>query len=161
MMDEKSRSTVKQLAFCHLLFSNDQTISQTLNVQFEFTKVINRTEGLASNDPVTYSGIWIPTVTNDLIDDRLIYEKLGDHLRYLSSEQILSIDFSETQFFIKNSQEPIARAGEIFFHNVLFSTVCIELFALIFLLFKLVLLPLLRCFLVKRKNDENEISTKF
>ena len=163
-MDEKSRSTVKQLAYCHLLYSNDQTMSQTTNVHLELTKMINRTEGLASNDPVVYSGIWIPTLTVKSFNDHVIYSQLGTYLRYLSPRQIISIDFSETQFFIKNTQEPIARASEILFHNILFSTVCIELFALAFLLFKLVLLPLLRCFLVKikyRRNEANKENTKF
>ncbi|UJR10746.1 hypothetical protein I4U23_014934 [Adineta vaga] len=150
---EESYSSIKELSFCHLISNTDQTISQQTIVKLDFTKVINRTEGLDINDPVTYSGIWIPTVTIRSLNDRIAYEQQGTYLRYLSSQQTISIALSETQFFIKNTQEPIARSGEVIFHNILFSTVCIELFGLAFLLFKLALLPLLK-FLIKKAKDQ-------
>jgi hypothetical protein len=115
----------------------------------QMTKVINRTEGLSSDDPNLYSGIWIPTITVKSLNDRAAYTQRGQYLRYLVSQQIVLLEISETQFFIRNTQEPIARAGEILFHNILFSTVCLELFGLAFLIFKLALLPLTRYFVSK------------
>ena len=148
----ESHSTVKELAFCQLMFTADQTMSQSINVKLDFTKIINRTEGQQTDAPATYSGIWIPTITTKSLNDRVAYEQQGTHLRYLPAQQIFSFEFTETQFFIKNTQEPIARSGEIIFRNILFSTVSIELFGLAFLLFKLALMPLLKLVLSKLKD---------
>ncbi|UJR13173.1 hypothetical protein I4U23_000196 [Adineta vaga] len=142
MNHSASYSFVQQLSFCQMISNDDETISQRTNVKLDFTKVINRTESLYDNDPIIFSGIWIPTITIKSLNDRIAYEQQGNYIRYLSSQQILSIEFSETQFFIKNIQEPIAKSREIIFHNILFSTVCIELFGLAYLLFKLVVLPM-------------------
>ncbi|CAF1184311.1 unnamed protein product [Adineta ricciae] len=152
MNHSASYSSIQQLSFCEMISNDDQTISQHTSVQLDFTKVINRTESLYDNDPVVFSGIWIPTVTIKSFNDRIAYEQQGDYIRYLSSRQILSIDFSETQFYIRNIQEPIAKSGEIIFHNILFSTVCIELFGLAYLLFKLVLFPAVHWIFIKIMN---------
>ena len=59
---------------------------------------------------------------------------------------MLNIIISEASFFVKNRQSPIAKQPEVIFHNLLFTIVCLELFGLIFLLFKLALLPMGRIF---------------
>lgn len=149
---DENRSSINALSTCKLLSNSDQTMPQTTYINLDFTKSINRTEGLEQNDPATYSGIWIPTLTIKSLNDQFAYQQQGTFIRYLSSQQILLIDFSETQFYIKNIQEPIARSGEIIFHNILFATVCIELFGLAFLIFKLALLPLLQLVVFKLEN---------
>ncbi len=156
---EESHSSIKELATCQLLYNAYQTMPQTSYVNLDFTKSINRTEGLEQDDPATYSGIWIPTLTIKSLNDELAYAQQGTFIRYLSSQQILFIDISETQFYIKNIQEPIARSGEILFHNILFSTVCIELFGLAFLIFKLALLPLLQWSALKLENRRRKNQT--
>ena len=68
---------------------------QTTYVNVGFTKSINRTEGLELNDPVTYSGVWIPTFTIQSLNDKFAYEQQGDFIRYLSPQHILLIDILE------------------------------------------------------------------
>jgi hypothetical protein len=58
----------------------------------------------------------------------------------------LTIINSETSFCIRNHQSPIAKQPEIVFHNLLFTIVCLEIFGLIFLFFKLALFPLGKSF---------------
>jgi hypothetical protein len=72
------------------------------------------------------------------------YEQQGDFLRYLSTQNILIITFDETQFYAMNKQEPIVRIGEVFFHDVLFTTTVISIFALAFLIVKLTFMPIVR-----------------
>jgi hypothetical protein len=72
------------------------------------------------------------------------YEQRGDFLRYLSTENILIISFDETQFYVMNKQEPIARMSAVFFHNVLFTKTVISIFALAFLIVKLTFTPIVR-----------------
>jgi hypothetical protein len=50
---------------------------------------------------------------------------------------------SETIFYINNEQQPIARTGEVIFHNILFTTTVIGIFGLAFLLFKLTFMAIL------------------
>jgi hypothetical protein len=72
----------------------------------------------------------------------------------------LTIVISETSYYIKNRQLPIAKVREIIFHNLLFTVVCIEIFRLIFLLCKLTTLPIVN-FIMEHCQKKNEImSTK-
>jgi len=54
----------------------------------------------------------------------------------------LTIVISETPYYIKNTQSPIAKEPEIIFHTLLFAFLCLEISGLIFLIFKLLLIPL-------------------
>jgi hypothetical protein len=69
----------------------------------------------------------------------------------------LSIVISETSYYIQNVQSPIARLSEVVFRTLLFSILCLELSALVFLIVKLLIIPLynkirrMRCF---EKNNK-------
>jgi hypothetical protein len=54
----------------------------------------------------------------------------------------LTIDISETPYYIKNVQSPIARQAEVIFHTLLFTILCLEISGLAFLIVKLLLIPL-------------------
>jgi hypothetical protein len=54
----------------------------------------------------------------------------------------LTIIISETSYYIKNTQSAIAKEPEIIFHTLLFAFLCLEISGLIFLIFKLLLIPL-------------------
>ncbi|CAF2521224.1 unnamed protein product [Rotaria sp. Silwood2] len=120
-----SAYVVQKLDYCQPFYTFDQTIGQTTEINFALTKVINRTESLDYSDLTNYSGIWIPTSTHGSLNDRLVYLQRGTFLRYLSTQHTLIISFSETQFYVINKQQPIARRGEIIFHNILFTTTVI------------------------------------
>jgi hypothetical protein len=55
-------------------------------------------------------------------------------------------------------QTPIARLPEIIFHNFLFTIMIIEMFAFVFLLFKLIILPISLFFIRKWKPTFGKIS---
>jgi hypothetical protein len=78
---------------------------------------------------------------------KLIYEQDGKYLRYMNERTIFLIVFSEQPFFVQNNQKPIVRIAELSFHTLLVFTLIIELFAMAFLLFKLIAMPLIRIFL--------------
>jgi hypothetical protein len=56
----------------------------------------------------------------------------------------LTIDISETTYYIKNVQSPIAKQPEIIFRTLLFSFLCLEICAIVFVVCKLLLIPLYR-----------------
>jgi hypothetical protein len=60
---------------------------------------------------------------------------------YLTSTTI-TINIAETSYYIKNFQSAIAKQAEIIFRTLLFAILCLEISALIFLIFKLLLIPL-------------------
>ena len=141
---------VQELNYCESFYTENQTLSQTTEFYFALTKVINRTDSLDYSSSNNYSGIWIPTTTHGSLNDRIMYEQRGDYARYLSTQHTLIVSFSETQFYVSNSQQPIARTGEVIFHNILFTTTILGIFALAFLLFKLTFIPIIQC-IIKRQ----------
>ncbi|CAF1565580.1 unnamed protein product, partial [Adineta ricciae] len=89
-----------------------------------------------------FSGIWYPTFVAD-----------ANHMFISSSEYIklsnltstrITLTITETSYYIKNRQLPIAKLREIIFHNLLFTIVCIEIFHLCILLCKLMVIPPLK-----------------
>ena len=154
---------VQDVDYCQLFSTFNETIGQTVKINFAMTKVINRTESLSYDGITIYSGIWIPTATHGILDHHLSYSEREAFLRYLSTQHRIIISFSETEFYVINQQAPIARKNEVLFHNILFATTAIGLFALGFLLFKLILMPIIKAimkhekFLLKYLKSEKEI----
>jgi hypothetical protein len=59
----------------------------------------------------------------------------------LTSTTII-IDISETPYYVQNVQSPIAKQPEVIFHTLLFTIVCLELCGLLFVICKLLVIPL-------------------
>ena len=147
---------LEALTFCQFSFTANQMLAQTSIVQFELTRIINRTAGLSTSDSITYSGLWHPMSIVQTLSDDLFFEMQGEHLRYLSAQANIIVQLSGTPFYVKNTQDPIARRTEIIiFHNILFTTVALELFGLVFLIFKLIFLPLFS--LVYQNSMQNRV----
>ncbi|CAF1129062.1 unnamed protein product, partial [Didymodactylos carnosus] len=114
--------SVQQLDFCQFFENIDDrsAFAKLSTIELKLTKVINKTVGLSAVDEDQFSGLWIPTFNiQTTITDELYYSQQGDYLRYLPAQTSLIVQLSETQFYIKNIQEPIARQAEIIFHNIL------------------------------------------
>lgn len=141
---------VQEFNYCELFYTSDQTLGQTTEINFSLTKVINQTESLDYSGSTNYSGIWIPTSSHGILNDRLAYLQQGAFLRYLSTQHTITITLSETEFYVINQQEPIARMSEVLFHDVVFTTTIIGIFALVFLLFKLTFMPIV-LWIIKRE----------
>ena len=55
----------------------------------------------------------------------------------------LTLVVSETPYYIKNVQSPIAKKPEVVFRTLLFSFLCLETCAIAFVICKLIIIPLL------------------
>ena len=77
---------------------------------------------MTMQDGVTYSGIWFPALIIPTLTDVFLFERHGEFSRYLSSEMNVLVEMTESEFYIKNVQEPISRAYEITFKTILFSS---------------------------------------
>ncbi|CAF1592371.1 unnamed protein product, partial [Adineta steineri] len=85
----------------------------------------------------------------------------NQYVRSSSSLTTLTITISETPYYVKNVQQPITRKSEVIFRCVLFTVVCIEIFGLVFLSYKLAFKPLYHAIMRKhRPKEEKELSYK-
>ena len=141
---KSSSNTLKDMDFCQNYSTRNEAIGRITTVPIVLIKNINMTQALQSSDPTEYSGIWLPTFGYVPLSDEPYYVENGNYLRYTSSSTILQVILDERPFFIKNIQQPIVRTAELIFHGLLFTSLCIELFAFSFLITKLLLLPLTR-----------------
>jgi hypothetical protein len=73
------------------------------------------------------------------------HEMFIDAARYATSANLtsttLTLVISETPYYIKNVQSPIAQKPEVLFRTLLFSFLCLEMCAMTFLIAKLLVLP--------------------
>ncbi|CAF2880583.1 unnamed protein product [Rotaria sp. Silwood2] len=161
-------STLKELDFCQFYATSNEAIGRITYIPIVFIKNINMTYPLSESDQTNYSGLWTPTFTTVSLSDEEYYVEFGNYLRYTSSLTIIQIMLDERPFFIKNTQQPIARTAVLIFKALLFTSLCIELFAFLFLIIKLFIVPLLRSifYLWKKcrgqnvKSDNSNRSTK-
>ena len=127
---------VQKLNFAKTFYQVDQILSQNPVINLQLTKVINITEALTINDQTTYTGLWLPTF---IFDMNQLFSSLESPKN--RGKTTLSLAISETAFFVKNKQKPIARKSEIIFHTILFIGVCIDLISMILLLLRLWIIP--------------------
>ncbi|CAF1322465.1 unnamed protein product [Adineta ricciae] len=144
--ETNASTTLRELNFCQFYATTNQVIGRYSSIPIVFVKNINMTHALGSSDSTSYSGLWMPTFTDVSLSDEDYYVEFGSYLRYTSSMTILQITLDERPFYIKNIQQPIVRTAELVFHDLLFASLCIELFALAFLLIKLIVIPICRWF---------------
>jgi hypothetical protein len=143
--------TLQDLGFSQTFSQNGRMLGQNANIALQLTKVINDTTPLDTEGDDILSGLWIGLFTINY------YESFFADSDYLYAPAVtptnLTLTISETPYYILNLEEPIAKLPEIIFHNFLFTTMIIELFALGFLIFKLGIIPLLVFFIRKWKPD--------
>ena len=72
-------------------------------------------------------------------------EMFVDALGYRTSADLssttLTIAISETAYYIKNVQSPIAKQPEVVFRTLLFSSLCLQICGMSFLIAKLIVVP--------------------
>jgi hypothetical protein len=128
---------LKQLNFYQAFYKNESILARNLPVSLSLTKVVNETLSIdgGSSD---FAGIYIPTFT---VDYNSLFYTADQFVRSTLTLTTLTIVITETPYYVKNLQQPIAKPSEVIFQNLLFITVCLELFGLLFLSYKLLFKP--------------------
>lgn len=119
---QNNRYTLQELRFCQFFYVHNGTLTFNPSVDIKMTRVINRTIGYSGSDDLTFSGIWIPMLTISTLSDVLLFDDDGEFARYSSDRVTLVVDITESEFFMKNTQEPIARQNEIVLHTILLAS---------------------------------------
>lgn len=142
---------VQNLNFSKGFKRTDHFLSQNLVINLQLTKSINITEGLTDNDNTTYTSLWLPTF---VYDTNQLFSRLNSSKSEPST--ILLLPISESVFFIKNKQKPIARRSEIIFHIILFIGICIDLTCMMMFLLRVWFMPIM-IFLIRKVFHPNSI----
>jgi len=151
-------NTLQTLDMCQLFTTGNETLSRMTNLNIVLIKVINLTKPLAVGGDTYYNGRWTPTFAARSFSDELIYAQDGQHLRYTAERTILAIALSEQPFYLQNIQQPIVRRAQLAFHTLLFCTLIIELFGMGFLIFRLIVMPIIRAvrrYWARQKQSDN------
>ena len=146
---------LKEMNFNQSFFKDGQVLAQNLPIQLTMTKVINQTTPMIGEES-DFTGLYIPTFT---VDINSLFFSNDLYVHSTSTLTTLTLILTETPYYVKNIQQPIAKHSEIIFHNLLFTIVCLEIFGLIFLLYKLIIKPILRTIFPKSSNKTKEQSS--
>ena len=146
---------LQKLNFSTVLNQTNRTLSSKPLLNLQLTKSINITESLTEDDNTTYSGLWLHTVDYDA--DRMFISSNSSS----RTSTNLFIQLTNTPFFIRNKQEPIARKSEILFHTILFIGMCIDLVGMILLLLKLWFSPIAIYLLKRFANPKSFVGRLF
>ncbi|CAF2880714.1 unnamed protein product [Rotaria sp. Silwood2] len=117
-----AHSKVQQMDTCQFFFTPNQTLTRNPTVNIKMTKVINQTASLMISNNTTYTGLWLPSFIVDTLTDELLFSLDAEYLRYVPDKTILVVVITESEFYMKNTQEPIARHYEIIFSTILFAS---------------------------------------
>lgn len=138
--------------------SLDEVIAPSAVFSIELTQIINRTAPLEGDGSSRYSGIWLSSFKVE--EDQLF---LGEsrYTYYQRTFTNISVIIDRSLFYVNNVQEPIARQTEVIFHSLLFTNVVLELFGLLFLLNKLIIIPAFEKILahIQHKLSKNQVHT--
>ncbi|CAF4348906.1 unnamed protein product, partial [Adineta steineri] len=109
---------LKQLNFYQSFYKNDFILARNLPVSLSLTKVANETLAMDGGE-AHFSGIYVPTFT---VDYNSLFYTADQFIRSTLTLTTLTVIISETPYYVKNLQQPIAKPSEIVFQNLLFIT---------------------------------------
>lgn len=144
--------TVKQLNFSEPFLVNDHTLAYDPSIELRLTRIINKTQPLDNSHYYDYSAMWAPT---SISNPAKLFLTFDEYLYYGLLKTKFTLSITEMSYYVMNNQKPITKQAELIFHNLLFTTVCMELFGLGYLAIKLFLLPIFhqfRTFIEKHSN---------
>jgi hypothetical protein len=135
---------VHRLDVCTLFYTPNQTIGLYTDFTVSLIKVINVTQPLINGENTIYDGRWSPTISSDALSDELVLLQYGEYMRYVNDRTSFIIQFYEESYFLQNNQKPVVQVAALIFHTLLFISLIIEIFATIFLIFKLCCVPMFK-----------------
>lgn len=150
-----------ELDACFLFYTLNQTIALSTDFTVRLIKVVNVTKPLTIEKADQYDGRWAPTITTDSFSDKLIFEQNGQYMRYISDRITFNLEFIEESYFLQNNQKPIIHDSALAFHMLLFVSLIIEIFTVVFIFYRMCCRPLLQksCSICLRscRKQKNEL----
>ena len=132
---------VRELGFMQGYAVQNRTLSSNPTLQLQLIRLINNTEPLVDGGKTHLSALWIPTFS--YVSDQLFLTET-QYVGNSRNQTLLAVSLSEKAYFVMNTQTPITKQTEVIFRSILFTVVCLELFGLLFIIFKLLFVPMFR-----------------
>jgi hypothetical protein len=129
---------LKELYFRKSFYKNGYVLGKNIPLFVTLTKVINETVSMEGETSI-FSGIFVPICEVDL-NNILLSDK--QYIFSTLSSIYLQISLTESSYYEKNLQEPMAAKSQIIFHVILFIIVYLDLINLLFLFSILILRPM-------------------
>jgi hypothetical protein len=135
--------------------SIDQVLAESTTFPIELNQIVNQTDPLSSDGLPTFGGIWSYSLS---VDSDQLFTNQSRYTFFYRTQTNISISIEQNIFYVSNLQQPIARQTEVIFHSLLLTIVVLEMFGLIFLLVKLLFIPLFRTALkhLRRKLSKSQ-----
>jgi hypothetical protein len=124
--------------------SLDQVLAEATVFPIELTQIVNQTDPLSSDGLPTFSAIWSYSFS---VDSDQLFTNDTRYTFFYRTETNISVTIGQNIFYISNLQQPIARQTEIIFRTLLYTIVVLEVFGLIFLIVKLLFIPVFHAIL--------------
>ena len=105
------------------------------------TAIVNETAPLNNDGLAAFSAVWSSSFN---VNSDELFTNESRYTFFYRKQTNISVVISESIFYVSNLQQPIARQIEVVFRNLLFTIIVLEVFGLVFLLSKLLLVPLYR-----------------
>ncbi|CAF1038482.1 unnamed protein product, partial [Didymodactylos carnosus] len=110
---KQEQYTLDELNFYQSFKKDGRMLSQNSKVNMQLTRIINETAALIG-DESEFNSIWVASFApNNLFSTQ------KDYIYFTSDETTLTVTISETPYYVKNEQQPIAKQTEVIFHNLL------------------------------------------
>jgi F0F1-type ATP synthase membrane subunit c/vacuolar-type H+-ATPase subunit K len=159
LFSPRARYTLLELKFAstYAPSSPDQVLAPSLSFPIELTSVVNQTAPLSNHGVAEFSGIWSSSFS---VNSDELFSNETRYSFFYRTQTNVSVSISQSIFYVSNLQEPIARQTEVIFRSLLFTIVVLEVFGLLFLVVKLLLVPLLRtstACLIKHRARKNQV----
>ncbi|CAF3360232.1 unnamed protein product [Rotaria socialis] len=144
------------LDFSQAFSVSGRILSHQPSFAVQLSKLMNRTYPLDENDATEFSAIWTAYTSYD-IDQNFIDE--NDYKYVTSLGTTVTVSISEASYYISNTQRPITDQAELIFTDLLFTIVCVEIFGLLFLIVRLIIIPLAKrlCHCCRRRTVAKEL----
>ncbi len=133
--------------------SLDQVLATSSVFAIELTQIVNQTDPLNSSGLSTFSTIWSYSLS---VDSDQLFTNQSRYTFFYRTQTNISVTIGQNIFYISNLQQPIARQTEIIFHSLLFTIVVLEVFGLLFLLVKLLFIPVFRITLNYLRHKQSQ-----
>jgi hypothetical protein len=129
--------------------SLDQVLAESIVFPIELTQIVNQTDPLNSDGLSTFSAIWSYSFS---VNSDELFTNESRYTFFYRTQTNISVTIAQNIFYVSNLQQPIARQTEVIFRSLLFTIVVLEVFGLVFLLVKLLIIPVFHIILNRTRQ---------
>jgi hypothetical protein len=129
--------------------SLDQVLAESIVFPIELTQIVNQTDPLNSDGLSIFSAIWSYSFS---VNSDELFTNESRYTFFYRTQTNISVTIAQNIFYVSNLQQPIARQTEVIFRSLLFTIVVLEVFGLVFLLVKLLIIPVFHIILNRTRQ---------